>query len=109
MSRYTPVNRRLAGWSLVGTSLNYLAHNNFVEIAGFDVHWAEPGDLHVDEVPESITAGPDGRGLCVLFADGTVWFLNSEVPLENLKKFFTIEGAKQHDREELLAPYADGK
>ncbi len=78
-----------------------------VEIAGFDVHWAEPGDLHVDEVPESITAGPDGGGLCVLFADGAVWFLDSEVPLENLRKFFTIEGAKQDEREELLAPYAD--
>jgi hypothetical protein len=78
-----------------------------VEIAGFDVHWAEPGDLHVHEVPESITAGPEGGGLCVLFADGAVWFLKSEVPLENLRKFFTIESAKQHDREELLAPYAN--
>ena len=78
-----------------------------VEIAGFEVHWAEPGDLHVDEVPESITAGPDGGGLWVLFADGQVWFLEPEVPLEDLRKFFTIEGAKQHDREELLAPYAD--
>jgi len=76
-----------------------------IKVAGFDAHWAEPGDLRIDQVPQSITAGPDGDGLCVLFADGSVWFLGAAVPFEDLKRFFTIEGAKQHDREQLLGPY----
>jgi prepilin-type processing-associated H-X9-DG protein len=76
-----------------------------IEVAEFDVCWAEPGDLHVDDVDESILAGPDGGGLNVLFADGSIWFLSSKVPLEDLKKFFTIEGAKAHDRDQVLAPY----
>jgi hypothetical protein len=42
----------------------------------------------------------------VLFADGEVWFLSDKVPFEDLKKFFTVAGAKAHDREALLAPYA---
>jgi hypothetical protein len=76
-----------------------------IEIADSGVHWAEPGDLDVDRIPESITAGMDGRGVHVLFADGAVWFLDRDVPLEDLKKFFTIESAKQYDREQVLGPY----
>ncbi len=77
-----------------------------VEVAEFDVLWAEPGDLQLDHIPENLTAGPEGDGFHVLFADGTVWFLKPEVPLEEVKKFFTIEGAKHYDREEVLGAYA---
>jgi prepilin-type processing-associated H-X9-DG protein len=80
-----------------------------IEVAEFDVCWAEPGDLHIDDVNESVLAGPDGGGLHVLFADGSVWFIPSTVPLEGLKKFFTIEGARAHDREQVLAPYQGGR
>jgi prepilin-type processing-associated H-X9-DG protein len=76
-----------------------------IEMADFDKHWMEPGDLRVDEVPESIVKGVDGEGVHVLFADGSVWFLGADVPLEDLKKFFTIDGAKQYDRQEVLGPY----
>lgn len=79
-----------------------------IEIADFGKHWMEPGDLRVDEVPESIMKGLDGTGVHVLLADGTVWFLRAEVPLDDLKKFFTIEGAKKYDRDELLKPRARG-
>ena len=77
-----------------------------IEIANFDAHWMEPGDLHIDDVPESITRGIDGRGVHVLFVDGEVWYLDADVPLDDLKKFFTIEGAKKYDREQVLGPYA---
>jgi hypothetical protein len=77
-----------------------------IEIKDSGFLWPEPGDLDIHEIPESITGGIDGDGVHVLFADGAVWFLRNEVPLENLKKFFTVEGAKRFDREQLLGLYA---
>lgn len=76
-----------------------------IEVADWDCHWMEPGDLRVDQVPESIVRGMDGDGVHVLFADATVWFVASDVPLGELTKFFTIDGAKQWDREQVLGPY----
>lgn len=77
-----------------------------VEIKGSGIHWAEPRDLDVAEIRESITRGLDGDGMHVAFADGAVWFLRKDVPWEDLKKFFTLEGARQLDRERVLGPYA---
>lgn len=80
----------------------------FVEIKDSGVHWMEPGgDLDVRAVPSSITKGLKGQGLFVAFADGEVWFLTSNVPLENLKQFLTIDGAAKCDRKVLLLPYVD--
>jgi len=64
-----------------------------------------PGDLDVRNVPASITEGLDGRGVYVAFADLSVWYLRKDVPLEDLKKFFSIEGARKYDRDKLLRPY----
>ena len=75
-----------------------------IGIADSGIHWMEPGDLPIDQVPESITQGVEGYGVHVLFADGSVWMLRPDVPLEDLKKFFTIEGAKRYDRDEVLGP-----
>jgi len=77
-----------------------------VELRHSGIYWAEPRDLDVSEIPDSITSGFDGDGVHVLFADGTVWYLRKEVPLDDLKKFFTVEGAKHFDREQVLGPYA---
>lgn len=77
-----------------------------IEIAKSGIHWAEPGDLDIEHTPSSITRGVDGCGVHVVFADGAVWYLRADVPLEDLKKFFTIEGAKQWHREQVLRPYA---
>jgi hypothetical protein len=77
-----------------------------IEIADSGILWMEPGDLAIDQVPESITQGVDGYGVHVLFADGSVCVYRPDVPLEDLKKFFTIEGAKQYDRNEVLGSYA---
>lgn len=76
-----------------------------VEVAESGVHWMEPGDLDVETIPPSITNGLDGTGVHVVFADGAVWLLASDVPLERLKKFLTIEQARQHDRHDVLEPY----
>ncbi|NLE37505.1 MAG: DUF1559 domain-containing protein, partial [Pirellulaceae bacterium] len=70
-----------------------------VEVADSGVHWMEPGDLSIDNLPASLVKGIDGNGFCVLFADRSAWFLDSGVSLEDLKKFLTIDGAKQYDRE----------
>jgi prepilin-type processing-associated H-X9-DG protein len=77
-----------------------------IEIADSGTHWMAPGDLDVRNVPASITQGILGGGVHVLFADGSVWFFRPDTPLEELKKFFTIEGAKQYDREKVLGRYA---
>jgi len=77
-----------------------------VEIANSSIPWAEPGDLDIEHVPESLARGVDGGGVHVLFADGAVWFLRADVPLGELTEFFTIEGAKRYDREQVLGPYA---
>jgi hypothetical protein len=77
-----------------------------IEVARTDTHWMEPGDLPVDDVPPSIVQGLEGDGVHVLFADGQVWFLSPDVPLADLRKFFTVDGAKRYDREQLLGPYA---
>ncbi len=73
-----------------------------IEIAESGTPWAAPGDLSIDEVDASILEGLDGLGVLVLFADGEVWFVRSNTRFEDLKKFFTIEGAKKHDREQVL-------
>jgi hypothetical protein len=76
-----------------------------VEVARSNTHWMEPGDLHIDQIPTSLCHGVDGGGFCVLFADGSAWFINANAPLDDLKKFFTIDDAKQFDREKILRPY----
>jgi hypothetical protein len=77
-----------------------------IDIKDSGVFWAEPGDLDIGNVPQSITAGIDGDGVHVLFADGTVWYVHKAVPLDDLKKFFTVDGARRFDREQVLGPYA---
>ena len=76
-----------------------------VELRHSGIYWAEPGDLDIREIPETITSGIDGDGVHVLFANGAVWYLPKEVPLDDLKKFFTVESAKRFRREEVLGPY----
>lgn len=84
-----------------------------VESRASGIHWAEPGDLDIRNMPESIN-GPDGKGISsrhpggfhVLFADGQVWFLSEKTPFGTLKQFFTIESAAKCSREAELGPYA---
>ena len=70
-----------------------------------EVHWMQPGDLSIQNVPPDITSGISGRGVHVGFADGVVWFLTRDVPLDDLRKFFTVKGATRYDREFVLESY----
>ena len=79
-----------------------------IECADSDTYWTQPGDVDVRHVPRTITGGIDGLGLHVGFADGAVWYLDKSVPLETLKRFFTVKGARECDREEVLLPYRSG-
>lgn len=78
-----------------------------VEVWGTGVHWMQPGDIDVTQGQRIPLSGPDGRGACVTFADGAVWYLRSDVPKEAVEKFCTIEGARKHDRTELLRDFAE--
>ncbi|MHB0959937.1 MAG: leucine-rich repeat domain-containing protein [Pirellulaceae bacterium] len=80
-----------------------------VETAGLDIYWTQPGDLDVRDVPPSLVDGIDGLGVHVAFADGEVWYLEREVPLAVLKRFFTVEGAATRDREAELSPYCKNR
>lgn len=83
-----------------------------VESANSGIHWMEPRDFDIRTMPRTINA-PDGSGIssdnrigfCVLFADGDAWTISHDVPFEELEKFFTVNGAKQYDRNEVLGPY----
>ena len=83
-----------------------------VEVVNSGLHWMEPGDFDVRTMPQMINAR-DGRGISsrhpggfhVLFADQQTWFLSTKVPFAELRKFFTVESAKRHNRRQVLSPY----
>lgn len=65
----------------------------------------QPGDLNIRDVTSKITEGVDGEGVFVGFADGQVWYLDRSIPFERLRKFFTVSGARNSERDELLLPF----
>jgi hypothetical protein len=84
-----------------------------VESRASGIPWPAPGDFDIRTMPRTINArdgkgisGQNPGGFVVLFADGQSWFMSEKVPFETLEKFFTIDGAKKHDREKLLGPFA---
>jgi hypothetical protein len=77
-----------------------------VEIAESQIHWMEPRDLPWEAITEATLRGEDGDGFWVVFADGATMFLRADVPLENVRKFLTVDSAKRYDRDQLLTPYA---
>lgn len=79
-----------------------------VRVEHSDTHWMEPGDIDVRELrPTEATRRLllGDSGYVVLFADGEGWVLSPDTPLSHLCVFFTIAGANQHRRRELLRPY----
>jgi prepilin-type processing-associated H-X9-DG protein len=84
-----------------------------LEIAESRVHWMAPGDFQVQSIPQTVCTSTAGLilsrhsgGFHVLFADGNVWFLSKDTPFRKLQEFFTIEGAKRQNREDILGEYA---
>lgn len=76
-----------------------------IEVADSGYHWMEPGDLSIDEVTPEIMKGLHGDGVHVLCADVSVHFISADAPLEDVKKFFTVEGSGKYNLEEVLGPY----
>lgn len=84
-----------------------------VEVNHAGINWRQPGDLDIRTMPRAINA-PDQVGISSIFpdrfhvgfSDGEVWALSSKIPFETLEKFFTIEGARENSREDLLLPYS---
>ncbi len=73
-----------------------------------DTHWMEPGDLSIEHLMVSDKAKQlllGEIGYAVLFADGRAWVLSGQLPFSDLRKFLTITGAQQYDRDKVLAPY----
>jgi hypothetical protein len=81
-----------------------------VEVYQRKIHWMEPGDLDISALqqPRHAAIRPSnnwGNGFCVGFADGSVWRLRNDTPLDVLTLFCTVEGARKSDRESTLRPY----
>ena len=73
-----------------------------------DIGWGEIGDLQVDQQGNLLSDWPGpvfGKWVGVLFADGRVWLLDADVPTDELSRFFSVDGAKTHDADEVLGPY----
>lgn len=75
-------------------------------------HWIQPGDLDITTLDLSRSAKGLGKlrgnlpgGFAIAFVDCTVWFLDDSTPTSELGKFFTVESAKQYDREVVLRKY----
>ena len=83
-----------------------------VQVSGSDIRWAEPRDLSLSQLKglverdgEDITIREANIGPLVLFADTVVYHLSDQCPLDRLLKLTTIQGAKEHNRRELLGEY----
>lgn len=83
-----------------------------LESQGEKVHWIEPGDIELarlQKFKKGVGIGdlkpsyPDGYLLA--FADESVWYIRKDVPRSVISKFFTVEGARAHDRRKELGPY----
>ncbi|MDR0520700.1 MAG: hypothetical protein LBH00_02480 [Planctomycetaceae bacterium] len=77
-----------------------------VSVKNSGVHWAEPGDLDVRNLPADLRKGIDGKGFHALFLDGTVWFIRKDVPMELLENFLTASRARKNNRNDKLIRYA---
>lgn len=82
-----------------------------MEVAGSRTHWMAPGDYQVaDLLAATGKLGDTAKShlpdrVHLLFADGEVWALRAETPIDLVKPFLTITGARETSRETLLKPY----
>jgi hypothetical protein len=82
-----------------------------MEVASSKIHWMQPGDYDVAKLLAATgRLGDTVKGVLrdrvhVLFADGEVWALSPEAPIDAVKPLLTIAGAKSASREDLLSQY----
>lgn len=77
-----------------------------MEIHDSNVFWSNCGDIDIDHLPEHLLDSPNSYGTLVYFLDGEVWLISKRTPIELLKKFFTAESARKHDKMTELLPYS---
>ena len=71
-------------------------------------HWMAPIDFNLSELQGRDKETLDdvfGGSLDVLFADGSVWTLNSDTPVSVLLMFLHVKESQLSDRDELLSKY----
>ena len=79
-----------------------------MEVADSKTHWMQPGDYNVTKLLAATgRLGDTVKGLLpdrihLLFADGEVWALSPDTPIDAVKPFFTITDAKAASREQSL-------
>jgi hypothetical protein len=82
-----------------------------MEVADSKTHWMQPGDYDVQELLAATgRLGDTVKSILpdrihILFADGEVWALSPDAPIDALKPFLTITAAKIADRDKQLATY----
>jgi hypothetical protein len=86
-----------------------------MEVVNSGVHWMQPGDYSVQnlvscqgKLRECVKPLIRDR-VHVLFADGEIWAISGETPMESVRPFFTIVGARAHSRQIELAKFSVGK
>lgn len=83
----------------------------FMEIADSNTHWMQPGDYDVATLLAATgRLGDTVKSLLpdrihLLFADGEVWALSPDTPVDAVKPFFTIADAKAASWEQSLSKY----
>jgi hypothetical protein len=82
-----------------------------MEVANSGINWVEPGDYEITDLEkwqgklqDSIRPLVDNR-IHILFADGQMWAIRGDVPVERVKCFFTINSAVSHSRDKELGTF----
>lgn len=82
-----------------------------VEVKDSDVHWMAPGDFSIEELKNKTTreAGFGSKkgsqaGFIAGFSDGEALLISYDVPMENILKLATIQGANLDPHKNLIAP-----
>lgn len=75
------------------------------------VLWNQPGDLRIKDMRrggecDKLSCVPEISGSAwVGFADGELWNLSPNTPIDKLSLFFTVESARTHSREDVLGQF----
>ena len=78
----------------------------FVSVRNTDVHWAQPGDLSVEDFAGDKLPPKVGEGeFYVVFLDGEIRLLEGSTPTSAIRAFLTVDKAKKNDRNKILGPY----
>jgi hypothetical protein len=82
-----------------------------MEVGDSSTHWMQPGDYDVTQLLAATgRLGDTVQGVLddcihILFADGEVWALSTDTPIDALKPFLAITTAKTANRKKQLGPY----